>query len=28
MNDTNKHIQSGFTTVTPYLYAKLDFAGE
>jgi PhnB protein len=24
MNDTNKHIQSGFTTVTPYLYAKLD----
>jgi len=26
MNDTNKYIQSGFTTVTPYLYAKLDFA--
>ena len=25
MNDTDKHIQSGFTTVTPYLYAKLDF---
>ena len=24
MND-NKHIQSGFTTITPYLYAKLDF---
>ena len=24
MND-NKHIQSGFTTVTPYLYANLDF---
>lgn len=21
----NKHIQSGFTTITPYLYAKLDF---
>jgi len=24
MND-NKHIQRGFTTITPYLYAKLDF---
>ena len=26
MNEANKHIQSGFTTITPYLYAKLDFA--
>jgi len=25
MSDTNKHIQQGFTTITPYLYAKLDF---
>ena len=24
MNDSNKHIQPGFTTITPYLYAKLD----
>ena len=25
MNDANKHIQPGYTTITPYLYAKLDF---
>ena len=26
MSATNKHIQPGYTTVTPYLYAKLDLA--
>jgi uncharacterized glyoxalase superfamily protein PhnB len=26
MGTTNKHIQPGYTTVTPYLYAKLDLA--
>jgi PhnB protein len=25
MSDNNKYIQQGFTTITPYLYAKLDF---
>ena len=25
MSTANKHIHPGFTTVTPYLYAKLDF---
>ena len=26
MSAPNKHIQPGYTTVTPYLYAKLDLA--
>jgi PhnB protein len=26
MSATNKYIQPGYTTVTPYLYAKLDLA--
>ena len=26
MSATDKYVQSGFTTVTPYLYAKLDLA--
>lgn len=26
MNATNNHIQPGYTTITPYLYAKLDLA--
>ncbi len=26
MSATNKHIQPGYTTITPYLYAKLDLA--
>ena len=25
MSNISKHIQQGFTTITPYLYAKLDF---
>lgn len=25
MSTANKHIQPGYTTITPYLYAKLDF---
>ena len=24
MNTSNKHVQPGFTTITPYLYANLD----
>ena len=26
MSDSDKHIQPGYTTVTPYLYAKIDLA--
>ncbi|MFZ0245615.1 VOC family protein [Candidatus Binatus sp.] len=26
MGATNKHIQPGYTTITPYLYARLDLA--
>jgi PhnB protein len=26
MSATDKHIQPGYTTITPYLYAKLDLA--
>ena len=25
MDNIDKHVQPGFTTITPYLYAKLDF---
>jgi hypothetical protein len=24
MSATNKHIQPGYSTITPYLYAKID----